>query len=152
MSNTISLRPERCIKIGNMEEDYEPMLGKDKGLSPRLAKLYDTLFGSEARISITIFVFVLVLGLALGFALPPDGYREPYGYISSCVGWIYFSAWSVSFWPQIFLNWSRKSVEGLSFDFLSLNLLGFACYSAYNLGYAYNPGIRDAYRKAHNGR
>jgi hypothetical protein len=24
------------------------------------------------------------------------------------IGWIYFAAWSVSFYPQVFTNWKRK--------------------------------------------
>ena len=27
---------------------------------------------------------------------------------SDVVGWIYFAAWSVSFYPQIYENWARK--------------------------------------------
>lgn len=38
---------------------------------------------------------------------------------------VYFCAWSISFYPQAFLNWRRKSVAGLSLDFQLLNLLGF---------------------------
>ena len=34
---------------------------------------------------------------------------------------------SVSFYPQAWLNWRRKSVAGLSLDFQLLNLLGFGC-------------------------
>lgn len=34
-----------------------------------------------------------------------------------------------SFYPQALLNYRRKSVSGLSLDFLVLNPLGFACYS-----------------------
>ena len=34
--------------------------------------------------------------------------------ISSIIGWIYFFAWSVSFWPQVVENWARGSVDGLS--------------------------------------
>ncbi|VDK53168.1 unnamed protein product [Cylicostephanus goldi] len=49
------------------------------------------------------------------------------------VGWAYFTAWSISFYPQILLNIQRKSVIGLNFDFLALNIVGFAAYSAYNL-------------------
>lgn len=113
---------------------------------------YDLLFGSEARTSASLFALVLVTGGCLGAALPPDNYPAPYGIISSVLGWVYFSAWSASFWPQIFLNAHRRSVEGLSFDFLALNLLGFVCYSTYNLGYFYNADIRAAYQRAHNGR
>ncbi len=28
--------------------------------------------------------------------------------LSEIVGWIYFLAWSVSFYPQIYYNWTRK--------------------------------------------
>ena len=131
------------------------LLAPDDAMRPAggLARsVYDLLFRTEARTSASIFAFVLVLGGSLGAALPPDNYAPPYGAISGVVGWVYFSAWSVSFWPQIFLNAQRRSVEGLSFDFLALNLLGFCCYSAYNLGYFYNDDIRAAYQRAHNGR
>jgi cystinosin len=48
---------------------------------------------------------------------------------SSLLGWIYAAAWSLSFWPQLILNARRKSVAGLSLDFLALNPLGFVCYT-----------------------
>jgi cystinosin len=109
------------------------------------AQLYDFFFGTEARTSASIFAFVLLLGVALGVALPPDDYPEPYGRVSGVLGWVYFSAWSVSFWPQVLLNYRRRSVAGLSFDYVSLNLVGFSCYTAYNVAYYYNPDIRAAY-------
>jgi cystinosin len=52
--------------------------------------------------------------------------------ISSVVGWIYFVAWSISFYPQVWLNFKRKSVVGLSFDFLSLNIVGHTMYAIFN--------------------
>ncbi|KAE9416074.1 hypothetical protein Angca_002294, partial [Angiostrongylus cantonensis] len=60
------------------------------------------------------------------------------------VGWSYFLAWSISFYPQIFLNIRRQSVVGLNFDFLLLNIIGFAAYSAYNLFmyFDYNVQVR----------
>jgi len=45
--------------------------------------------------------------------------------ISAIIGWSYFAAWSVSFYPQIYLNWRRKSVVGLSFDYNLYNIIGF---------------------------
>lgn len=45
-------------------------------------------------------------------------------YFSLTVGWIYFVAWSVSFYPQLVINYKRKSVVGLSFDFMALNFMG----------------------------
>lgn len=84
--------------------------------------------------------------------------------VSSIVGWAYFAAWSVSFYPQIYENWRRKrywkivltvvencylllhlpllSVIGLNFDFLSLNIVGFLLYSIFNIGLYAVPGIQ----------
>lgn len=65
--------------------------------------------------------------------------------LSSIVGWLYFGAWSISFYPQIYSNCARQSVIGLNFDFLSLNLVGFALYSLFNIGLYYNPFIQQEY-------
>ncbi|XP_063147161.1 cystinosin [Candoia aspera] len=54
--------------------------------------------------------------------------------VDQVIGWIYFLAWSVSFYPQAFENWRRKSVVGLSFDYIALNLTGFIAYSVFNIG------------------
>lgn len=69
----------------------------------------------------------------------------PIYYISQVVGWIYFAAWSVSFYPQIYINFKRKSVVGLNFDFLALNFVGFFLYSLFNMGLFWNSGIEDEY-------
>jgi cystinosin len=47
---------------------------------------------------------------------------------SIVIGWIYFIAWSVSFYPQILLNYRRKSVDGMSFEYFAYNLTGYLCY------------------------
>ncbi|VDM05742.1 unnamed protein product, partial [Schistocephalus solidus] len=60
----------------------------------------------------------------------------------SVIGWGYFFAWTFSFYPQTYMNWHRKSVVGLSFDFLAFNLLGFICYSAFNIGLYWVPYIQ----------
>ncbi|XP_056415163.1 cystinosin [Hyla sarda] len=65
--------------------------------------------------------------------------------IGQIIGWIYFFAWSVSFYPQVFENWRRKSVVGLSFDFLALNLTGFIAYSVFNVGLFWIPFIREQF-------
>ena len=49
------------------------------------------------------------------------------------VGWAYFLFWTVSFYPQLYLNWKRKSVVGFSFDLLALNVLGYTAYSTYTV-------------------
>jgi len=71
-------------------------------------------------------------------------------YIASVViGWIYFVAWSVSFYPQAVLNFMRKSVVGLNFDFLAYNLVGFVAYGLYNIGMFWIPAVEKEYRDLH---
>ncbi|KAH1005642.1 hypothetical protein HUJ04_006585 [Dendroctonus ponderosae] len=73
-------------------------------------------------------------------------HREPWlDIFSTTIGWIYFLAWSVSFYPQVYINWKRRSVIGLNFDFLALNIVGFILYSIFNLGLYYIPEIKKEY-------
>uniref|UniRef100_A0A7I4Y8F7 Cystinosin homolog n=1 Tax=Haemonchus contortus TaxID=6289 RepID=A0A7I4Y8F7_HAECO len=65
------------------------------------------------------------------------------------VGWMYFAAWSLSFYPQIILNFRRKSVTGLNFDFLLLNIIGFAAYSIYNMLMYFDTNVQDHYKEKH---
>uniref|UniRef100_A0A8R1I768 Cystinosin homolog n=1 Tax=Caenorhabditis japonica TaxID=281687 RepID=A0A8R1I768_CAEJA len=61
------------------------------------------------------------------------------------VGWMYFAAWSISFYPQMYLNHTRRSVVGLNFDFLALNLVGFGAYSIFNLLMYFNSHVKSFY-------
>uniref|UniRef100_A0A8C6C532 Cystinosin n=1 Tax=Monodon monoceros TaxID=40151 RepID=A0A8C6C532_MONMO len=65
--------------------------------------------------------------------------------INQVIGWIYFVAWSISFYPQGITNWRRKSVVGLSFDFVALNLMGFVAYSVFNIGLLWVPSIKEQF-------
>jgi len=78
-----------------------------------------------------LFLFVILLLSLLVKGNNNDPY--PWSFVSSFLGWSYFFAWSISFYPQLFLNHSRNSAKGLSTDFLFYNLLGFSCYSVYNV-------------------
>ncbi|XP_051847480.1 cystinosin isoform X1 [Antechinus flavipes] len=66
-------------------------------------------------------------------------------WINQVIGWIYFLAWSISFYPQVFENWRRKSVVGLSFDFVALNLTGFIAYAVFNVGLFWVPYIKEQF-------
>ncbi|RKP14367.1 PQ loop repeat-domain-containing protein [Piptocephalis cylindrospora] len=72
--------------------------------------------------------------------------------LSTLIGWTYFLAWSASFYPQVLLNYQRKSVRGLSLDFLYLNLLGFTFYTIYNVALYSNDSVRESYRERHDGK
>eukprot|EP00756_Hemistasia_phaeocysticola_P004880 Hpha_TRINITY_DN13057_c0_g1::TRINITY_DN13057_c0_g1_i1::g.69201::m.69201/K12386/CTNS; cystinosin len=108
---------------------------------------------SRVQAIVVVVTFIIGLGFALGLTLNPHtDDPAPYDRISAVVGWIYFAAWSISFYPQIYFNWVRKSVVGMSFNFVFLNLVGFACYSAYNCAYYWVGSIQDEYKDKHNGK
>lgn len=69
-----------------------------------------------------------------------------YPILSSVLGWTYFLAWSISFYPQAILNWRRRSVVGLSLDYVWLNALGFLCYSIYSVAFLSSRHLRREYR------
>ena len=107
-------------------------------------------FSTEARTAISLFSLAIVLSLALGFGTPTStDLTGSWAVASNLIGWAYFSAWSISFWPQVLQNAQRRSVSGLSFDFLALNLLGFSCYSAFNCALYFSPSVRAQYRAVH---
>ncbi len=65
------------------------------------------------------------------------------------IGWIYFIAWSVSFYPQVILNFKTKDVSGLSLDFIALNFLGFSCYSIFNSALYWDKDVQKEYFHDH---
>ena len=72
-------------------------------------------------------------------------------YFSMVVGWIYFVAWSISFYPQIIENFRRRSVVGLNFDFLAFNITGFVAYGVFNVGLFWIPQTQEEYKALHPG-
>lgn len=68
--------------------------------------------------------------------------------LSQVIGWIYFLAWSVSFYPQAWENFTRKSVVGLNLDFLALNLTGFIAYSVFNIALFWVEDIKEEFLKS----
>uniref|UniRef100_A0A7C8Z647 Cystinosin homolog n=2 Tax=Opuntia streptacantha TaxID=393608 RepID=A0A7C8Z647_OPUST len=62
------------------------------------------------------------------------------------LGWIAFVAWSISFYPQVILNFRRKSVVGLNFDFVILNLTKHSSYLIYNAVLFFSTTVQAQYR------
>ena len=126
------------------QQQQEPVVGL---LAPCLDNS-----GSPASIVVGLLglgVVGTVLGLVLpkNEALPTRWYRS----VSSAIGYTYFACWSISFYPQVLINFSRKSTQGLSADFCGLNVIGFACYTAYNAAFFWSPYVQDQYRQRHGG-
>ncbi|XP_028778527.1 cystinosin homolog [Neltuma alba] len=61
------------------------------------------------------------------------------------LGWFAFSCWSISFYPQVFLNCRRKSVVGLNFDFVLLNLTKHSSYLIYNASMYFSSAVQKQY-------
>ncbi|KAH9197521.1 hypothetical protein AeNC1_000471 [Aphanomyces euteiches] len=87
--------------------------------------------GCSKRSQVIFFIVIVSAVLTL---LTDKGRQPTLDELSIFLGWSYFTCWSVSFYPQVLLNHRRKSVVGLSLDFLLLNFVGFLSYTVYNLG------------------
>ena len=95
---------------------------------------------------------ILTLSVVLGLATETNGdLPAAYGRVSNAIGWLYFLAWSCSFYPQVVENYLAKETSGLNPDYLFLNLVGYVCYSAYSLLFFLDEGLRRDYRDAHGG-
>lgn len=69
-----------------------------------------------------------VLGTTLGLVMPKNQHLQGewypwYRVISSVIGYNYFVMWSVCFYPQVLLNYRRKSTQGLASRIVLLLLI-----------------------------
>ncbi|KAK1291016.1 hypothetical protein QJS10_CPB18g00561 [Acorus calamus] len=72
---------------------------------------------------------------------------RPLGIAYQTLGWIAFISWSFSFYPQVILNYRRKSVVGLNFDFLVLNVTKHTSYLIYNAVLFFSRAVQRQYRE-----
>lgn len=114
-----------------------------------------TICGHDAVevVSVVAGVASIVASVLMGLYLPnhsedPRPWRE----VSEVVGWLYFFAWSLSFYPQVLLNYKRQSVVGYSLDYLSLNVVGFVGYSVFNCAFYFSTSVQHEYKAHHNGK
>ncbi|OQR84433.1 cystinosin precursor [Achlya hypogyna] len=68
------------------------------------------------------------------------GASEPDAPVATA-GWIATLAGTVRLYPQLFLNWQRRSVEGLSLDAQVYAVFGFGAYALFNCGLAKAPSV-----------
>uniref|UniRef100_A0A7N0T7K6 Cystinosin homolog n=1 Tax=Kalanchoe fedtschenkoi TaxID=63787 RepID=A0A7N0T7K6_KALFE len=69
----------------------------------------------------------------------------PLQIVYQVLGWTAFASWSVSFYPQVILNFRRKSVVGLNFDFVVLNLTKHSTYLIYNASLYFSKAVQTQY-------
>lgn len=63
------------------------------------------------------------------------------------LGWFAFAVWSLSFWPQVLLNYRRKSVVGLNFDFLIFNFTKHSSYLIFNASLFFSAAVQRQYHE-----
>uniref|UniRef100_A0A2N9FXP9 Cystinosin homolog n=1 Tax=Fagus sylvatica TaxID=28930 RepID=A0A2N9FXP9_FAGSY len=61
------------------------------------------------------------------------------------LGWTAFTSWTIGIYPQVILNFRKKSVVGLSFDFVVLNLTKHSSYLIYNASLYFSSTIQKQY-------
>ncbi|PON44040.1 Lysosomal cystine transporter [Parasponia andersonii] len=61
------------------------------------------------------------------------------------LGWIAFLSWTISSYPQIILNFRRRSVVGLNFDFVVLNITKRSSYLIYNATLYFCSAVQKQY-------
>ncbi|KAK1313494.1 hypothetical protein QJS10_CPA06g01304 [Acorus calamus] len=72
---------------------------------------------------------------------------RPLGIAYQTLGWIAFISWSFSFYPLVILNYRRKSVVGVNFDFLVLNVTKHTSYLIYNAVLFFSRAVQRQYRE-----
>ncbi|KAI9838528.1 MAG: hypothetical protein M1819_004836 [Sarea resinae] len=69
--------------------------------------------------------------------------------LSGILGWLYFLAWSLSFYPQPLHNYQRRSTAGFAIDFVTINNVGFAALLTSTSLFLFSPVIRAQYAARH---
>lgn len=105
-----------------------------------------------ARVELLGFACLIVAGVALGLLLPTNPeLRGGYARVSNVLGYTYFLAWTVSFYPQLLENYQRGTSIGLSLDFELLNLLGFVCYTIFTYMFKFDTAVQAEYASRNKG-
>jgi len=71
--------------------------------------------------------------------------------IIAFIGLLNIVCWTLAAYPQSITNFQRKSVVGLNFDYLAYNIVGFFCFSCFNIGLFFFPAIQDEYFDKYGG-
>ncbi|KAH6775816.1 PQ-loop repeat family protein / transmembrane family protein [Perilla frutescens var. hirtella] len=77
----------------------------------------------------------------------PRTFFLPIEVLYNVLGWLAFASWSISFYPQVILNFRQKSVVGLNFDFVVLNLTKHSSYLIYNASLFFSSTVQHQYRE-----
>lgn len=72
--------------------------------------------------------------------------------LTTACGWIYAIVWGFSFYPTLYLNYTLKTSDSISMDYMCLNIGGYLCYSISLLLQLYNSEIITQFMVKFDGR
>ena len=140
------------------DEDDKQSLTKKPTISTRIFAFLKDVIGIYTDQSgswmnlVKGLLLVALFGTLLGLVMPTnDTLSSPYKYFSSIIGYTYFIAWTVLFYPQIITNYQRKVIDGLSTDSMIMGLLKSICYAIYNAFFFWSSSIRQEYKEQNPG-
>ncbi len=158
ISTTSSIDEENNDSVEHVEEDrlitrlddaFIKKLGRR--VAPTFKMLQEPFQDTQGNLFSLIrgLFYLSVCGIILGLVMPKNQelHSTMYQYASSIIGYTYSTFWCVSFYPQLILNFQRKSTEGVSVDFAVVNFIGFICYASYTCCFYWNKTIQDMYRE-----
>lgn len=129
------------------DPDEKPQLHRSFSMDEAMRRVASGSHNPESKL-LSLSFYLLLGGIILGLVLPKNPHLPSriWQIFSNIIGFTYFLAWSASFYPQAFLNYSRKTTRGLSVDFCVLNVLGYICYTIYTTNFYWNENVIGEYR------
>lgn len=67
-------------------------------------------------------------------------------------GWAYAIFWGISFYPTLYLNYTLKTSDSISLDYIVPNILGYFCYCISMYLQLYNADVRTQYQGYFEGK
>ena len=140
--------PTQPVKNGDIILHQTLSMDDRMSTSSRIIRNGSTTISPQSNKLLSWSLYLLLGGTILGLALPKNHNlpSRAWQVLSNVVGYTYFLAWSASFYPQIFLNYRRRTTRGLSVDFCVLNVLGYICYTIYTTNFYWNENVIRDYR------
>ncbi|KAG0679922.1 hypothetical protein C6P40_005072 [Pichia californica] len=71
---------------------------------------------------------------------------------SNFCGWAYAVFWGISFYPTLYLNYTLRNADSISLDYITLNIIGYVCYSTSISLQIFNSTVREQYQQYFDGR
>lgn len=65
--------------------------------------------------------------------------------LKDVLGVVYFTTWSLTFWPQSLLNSKRRCTRGFSHEFAMIGWVGFVAYGIFTCGGYLSSAVKAAY-------